>query len=53
MNMILVHSIFEGIEDILLAVFTQGTEDTFLCFCGQISTVSTPRFRPLAGTAKQ
>lgn len=53
LNIILLYSIFEGMEQILLAVFTEGTEDIFLCFCGHISTVSTPRFRPLAGAVKQ
>ena len=51
-SMVLVHSVFEDIEEVSLAAYTEGTEYIFLCFCNHSNTVSTPRLGPLPVTAK-
>lgn len=51
-SVVLVHSVFEDMEEVSLVVCTEGTEYIFLCFCNHNYTVSTPRLGPLAVTAK-
>lgn len=49
LNMVLVHSVFEDMEEISFAVCIEGTENIFLYHS---TTVSTHRLGPLPVTAK-
>lgn len=52
LSIILVHSVFEDMEDVSLAICTANTEYIFVCFCNHDNTVSTCRPGPLPVTAK-
>lgn len=52
LSIILVHSVFEDMEDVSLAICTADTEYIFVCFCNHGNTASTYRPSPLPITAK-